>query len=264
MLVIGDRCHLCFVLLWSYHKLAVDSCYPFTYILQGYVTGTRVIIAPVPEKWPSRIWLRTHSRFAPSHWETVLLYKDVSHCQRHRGVAPKKANAVSHKTMTMTLTLHFGTRLGVRLTNRWVTTIEDNEVMRKWLQLPILLLLTFVYIVVKTTITQGSADMAEKSNVMNVIVWATRANFVICIPVELWAKRNGQAIMTKVVPISQWQIRIHHKWLKTMKFHTRFQHGFKIMSMKQFSGHISRRKNLREMGTALYILWSTVMLLVML
>ena len=36
------------------------------------------------------------------------------------------------------------------------------------------------------------------------------------------------------------------------------------LSMKQLSGHTSRRKDLQEMGTALYILWSTIMMLVML
>ena len=49
-----------------------------------------------------------------------------------------------------------------------------------------------------------------------------------------------------------------------MKFHTRLKHGSKKMSMKQSSGPTSRRKNLREMGTALYILWWTIMVLVML
>ena len=78
----------------------------------------------------------------------------------------------------------FWNKARVRLTNRWITTIETNKVMHKWLHQPILLPLTFVYIVVKTIITQGSADMAEKSNVMNVIVWATKVNCVICIHVE--------------------------------------------------------------------------------
>ena len=77
-------------------------------------------------------------------------------------------------------------------------------------------------------------------------------------------KRNGQAMIMKVVSISQWQMKIYYHWLKALEFHTRFKHGFKIMSEKQFSCHISRRKNRQEMDTAVFILWPTIVLFVML
>ena len=120
-------------------------------------------------------------------------------------VALKRINTVSHKTMTMALT---GAHRGRRTEENKHSVTQNNHndfnspfwnkarsKVNKSLgynhrrhqsyaradSAPVNFCL---YIAMKTTIAPGSADMEEKSNAMNVIVWATWAIYVICIHIE--------------------------------------------------------------------------------